>query len=78
MVLIIRTFGQFVTFSRYLSEYLIPLIDPVDPVSQARFRKNCSCTEQVLALTSQIEAGFQRKLKTDVIFIDLTAAYDTV
>jgi hypothetical protein len=36
-----------------------------------------SCTEQVLALTSHIGAGFQRKLKTGVIFIDLTAAYDT-
>jgi hypothetical protein len=31
-----------------------------------------------LALTSHIEAGFQRKLKTGVVFIDLTGAYDTV
>jgi hypothetical protein len=30
-----------------------------------------------LGLTSQIEAGFQRKLKTGTVFIDLTA-YDTV
>jgi hypothetical protein len=36
------------------------------------------CTEQVLVLTSHIEACFQRKLKTGVVFIDLTAAYDTV
>jgi hypothetical protein len=36
------------------------------------------CTEQVLALTSHIEAGFQRKLKTGVVFIVLTAASDTV
>jgi hypothetical protein len=42
------------------------------------FRKNLSYTEQVLALKSHIEAGFQRKLKTGVVFIDLTAAYDTV
>jgi hypothetical protein len=41
-----------------------PLIDAVVPVSQAGFRKIRSCTEQVLALTSHIEAGFQRKLKT--------------
>jgi hypothetical protein len=40
-----------------------PLIDAVLTVSQA--------------LTSHIEAGFQRKLKTNV-FIDLRAAYDTV
>jgi hypothetical protein len=31
-----------------------------------------------LALTSHIEAGFQRKLKTGVVFIDLTNSYDTV
>jgi hypothetical protein len=36
------------------------------------------CTEQVLVLTSHIEACFQQKLKTGVVFIDLTAAYDTV
>jgi hypothetical protein len=55
-----------------------PLIDTVVPVSQAGYRKNRSCTEQVLALTSHIEAGFQRKLKTGMVFIDPTAAYDTV
>jgi hypothetical protein len=47
-------------------------------VSQAGFCKNHSCTEQVLALTTHIEAGFQRKPETGVVFIDLTAAYDTV
>jgi hypothetical protein len=31
-----------------------------------------------LALTSHIEAGFQRKLKMGVVFIDLRAAYDPV
>jgi hypothetical protein len=40
-------------------------------VSQAGFRKNRSCTEQVLALTSHM-------IKTGVVFIDLTAANDTV
>jgi hypothetical protein len=32
----------------------------------------------VMARTSHIEAGFERKLKTGTIFIDVTAAYDTV
>jgi Reverse transcriptase (RNA-dependent DNA polymerase) len=32
----------------------------------------------VLTLTPHIEAGFQRKLKTGAVFIDLTAAYETV
>jgi hypothetical protein len=42
------------------------LIDAVVPVSQAGFRKIRSYTEQVLTLTSHIEAGFQRKLKMNV------------
>jgi hypothetical protein len=55
-----------------------PLIDAAVPVSQVGFWKNRSCTKQVMALTSHIEAGFERKLRTGTIFIDLTAAYDTV
>jgi hypothetical protein len=31
-----------------------------------------------MALTTHIEAGFQHQWKTGVVFIDLTAAYDTV
>jgi hypothetical protein len=47
-------------------------------MSRVLHRKNRSCTEQVMALTSHIEAGFERKLKTGTISIDLTVAYDTV
>jgi hypothetical protein len=32
----------------------------------------------VLALTSYIESGFQKRLKTGIVFVDLIAAYDTV
>jgi hypothetical protein len=31
-----------------------------------------------MALTTHIEAGFQRQLKPGNVFVDLTAAYDTV
>jgi hypothetical protein len=31
-----------------------------------------------MALTTHIEAGFQRQLKTGVVFVDLSATYDTV
>ena len=34
--------------------------------------------DQVLALTSHIESGFQKKLKNGAVLIDLSAAYDTV
>jgi len=33
---------------------------------------------QVTALTTYIENGFQRNLKTDAVFLDLTAAYDMI
>lgn len=48
------------------------------PIEQAGFRPNRNCTDQVLSLTTFIEAGFQNQLKTAAVFIDLTAAYDTV
>lgn len=54
------------------------IINNITPPYQAGFRTQRSCCEQVLALTSFIEAGFQKKLKTSVAFVDLTAAYDTV
>jgi hypothetical protein len=34
------------------------MIEKPSPVSQAGFRKHKSCTEQVMALTTHIEAGF--------------------
>jgi len=41
-------------------------------------RRNCSTCEQVTALTTLIENGFQRQLKTGAVFLNLTAAFDTV
>lgn len=37
-----------------------------------------SCSNQVLSLTTFIGAGYQKKPKTIVAFIDLSTAYDTV
>ena len=47
-------------------------------LEEAEFRRNHSTCEQVAALTTHIENGFQRQLKTGAVFLDLTAAYDTV
>jgi hypothetical protein len=55
-----------------------PIIEEKLPIEQAGFRTNRNCFDQVLALTSYIESGFQKRLKTGVVFVDLTAAYDTV
>jgi len=45
---------------------------------QPGFRKGRSTCDQVAALTTFIENGFQQNLKTGTDFLDLTAAYDTV
>ena len=45
---------------------------------QAGFRPGRSCTSQVLNLTQYIENGFEKNQPTGVVFVDLTAAYDTV
>ena len=45
---------------------------------QAGFRPGKSCCDQLLNLTQFIEDGFEKKLITGTVFVDLTAAYDTV
>ncbi len=45
---------------------------------QAGFRPGRSCCGQVLNLTQFIEDGFENKLKTSAVFVDLMAAYDAV
>ena len=55
-----------------------PLIDPLLPKEQARFRCRKSTVDQVVLLTQNIEDSFEAKKKAGAVFIDLTAAYDTV
>jgi hypothetical protein len=63
---------------RLLLQRIAASIDAVVPIEQAGFRAGRSCCEQVLALTSTIESGFQRGSKFSAAFVDLSAAYDTV
>ncbi|KAJ8868681.1 hypothetical protein PR048_030220 [Dryococelus australis] len=62
--------GKAAGFDGMYPEFLTP--------EQAGFRNGRICTDQVLTLTNFIKEGFRCKLKTDVVFVDLTAAYDTV
>ena len=55
-----------------------PLIDPLLPKEQAGFRCGKSTVDQVVLLTQNIEDSFEAKKNAASIFIDLTAAYDTV
>ncbi|MEL7309847.1 MAG: reverse transcriptase family protein, partial [Pseudomonadota bacterium] len=65
-------------FERIVLNRINPFVDSTLDISQAGFRKGRSTQEQVLALTTHIENGFQRKEKTGAIFLDLTSAYDTI
>ena len=55
-----------------------PLIDPFLPKEQAGFRRGKSTVDQVVLLTQNIEDSFEAKKKAGAVFVNLTAAYDTV
>ena len=55
-----------------------PLIDPLLPKEQAGFRRGKSTLDQVVLLTQNIEDSFEAKKKAGAVFVDLTAAYNTV
>ena len=55
-----------------------PLIDPLLPKEQAGFRCGKSTIDQVVLLTQNIEDSFKAKKKAGAVFVNLTAAYDTV
>ena len=68
----------FKLLERIILTRITPTLDMHIPANQAGFRPGHDTTEQVLAITSFIESGYEQKLKTGVVFIDLSAAYDTV
>ena len=55
-----------------------PIVDPLLPGEQAGFRRGKSTADQVVLLTQNIEDSFEAKKKAGAVFVDLTAAYDTV
>lgn len=63
---------------RLVLQRISPSVEKTLSPDQAGFRRNRSTCDQVVALTTFIENGFQQKLKTGAVFLDLTAAYDTV
>ncbi len=58
--------------------WISPVLEKTVTDEQARFRQGRSTGDQVLALTTYIENGFQLNQKTGTVFLDLTVAYDTV
>ena len=68
----------FKLYERLLLERMIPLVEEILPDEQAGFRPGRCTLDQVLNLTEDIEDSFQNNLKTGAVFVDLTAAYDTI
>ena len=63
---------------RFIYACVEPLINPLLPKEQAGFRREKSTVDQVVLLTQNIENFFEAKKKAGAVFVDLTAAYDTV
>ena len=57
---------------------LNPLIQIMIIDQQAGFRPGKSTTGQLLNLTQHIEDGYERGVVTGTVFVDLSAAYDTI
>ena len=63
---------------RLIHSRIDTVVDPQLPREQAGFRRGRSTVDQVTLLTQYIEDSFQNNEKDGVVFLDLTAAYDTV
>ena len=64
-----------------LERLIYACVEPIDqlhPQEQAGFRHGRSTVDQVTLLTQNIEDSFLAKKKAGTVFVDLTAAYDTV
>ena len=55
-----------------------PLTDSLLPKEQSGYRRKKSIVDQVVLLTQNIEDSFEAKKKGGAVFVNLTAAYDTV
>ena len=69
---------SFKLMERLLLNRISPFVEEHLIDQQAGFRPGKSTTGQLFNLTQYIEDGFQEKKITGAVFVDLTAAYDTV
>ena len=63
---------------RLIYAHIEPIFDPLLPGELTGFRHGKSTVDQVVLLTQNIEDSFEAKKKAGAVFVDLTAAYDTV
>ena len=65
-------------YERLILNRLSPVVEKCLIDEQAGFRRGKSCTNQILNLTQYTEDGFENNYHTGVVFVDLSAAYDTL
>ena len=65
-------------FERLILNRIAEHVDAKHIPEQAGFRPGKSCTSQQLNLTEHIEDGYEKRLITGAVFVDFSAAYDTV
>ena len=65
-------------YERMILNRIAPTIEHHLIKEHTSFRPGKSCTSQVLNLTQHIEDGYQESMITGTVFVDLSAAYDTV
>ena len=68
----------FKTLERLIYACIKPVIDPVLPREEAGFQCKRLTINQVTLLTQETEDNFSAKKKAGIVFVDLTAAYNTV
>ncbi|CAH1242641.1 Hypp6921 [Branchiostoma lanceolatum] len=68
----------FKLYERLIMARIKPTVEKHLTPDQCGFREGRSCCGQVLNLTQFIEDGFEAGMVTGAVFVDLTAAYDTV
>ena len=61
-------------FERLLLGRLTPVVKPKIVSQQAGFREDKSTTSQLLNLTQHIKDGFEKRLVTGAVFVNLSAA----
>ena len=65
-------------YERLILNRIAPLVYRHLINEQVGFRPGKSCCRQLLNLTQHIEYGYQRGMITGAVFVDISAAYDTV
>ena len=68
----------FMLLERLLLGRLTPVVETKIIPQQTGFREDKSTTGQLLNITQHIEDGFEKRLVTGAVFVDLSTAYDTV